>query len=90
MRRTKAQRLVEKAGLTAEDKAALRATYRGGNGPAIAFAREGLIRIFGPEVVGDTHAAVIAFLGSGQCPRRVMNVFVTLRGEYGYDPALQV
>ncbi len=87
---TKAQRLVEQAGLTAEERAALHAEYRGGNGPSIAFARAGLMRIFGTNVVGETHEAVSAFLGSSQCPKKVMRAFLTLRKAYGYNPSLQV
>jgi len=90
MRISKKQRLVEQAGLTADEKAALHAEYRGGNGPAIAFARAGLMRIFGTDVVGETHEAVSAFLGSGQCPKKMMDTFLTLRKAYGYDPSLQV
>jgi len=90
MHKTKQQRLVEQAGLTEAEFAALRMEYGGGNGPAIAAARTGLMRIFGAEVVGKTHEAVSAFLGSSQCPKRVMNAFVTLREAYGYDSARQV
>jgi len=86
----RAERLVKQAGLSREVMAALHVEYHGGNGPSIAYAREGLMRIFGKEVVGDSLEAVSAFLGSSQCPKRVMNTFVTLREAYGYDPSLQV
>jgi hypothetical protein len=68
----------------------LHTEYRGGNGPSIAYARQGLIKIYGAAVVGATLEDVSKFLSSPGCPRRVMRTFLDLRQAFGYDPSLQI